>query len=116
MQINSSFLGCPLTWRRALCAQAAAASSTPRGTRILAEAGRFDTLGFSPAHQLQVDVLGSSGLLLSRDWPRPEEPDPVGLVWHAWAGALLEGQGEHKVKVSMGGVVVGPTHGKEYYW
>ena len=31
----------------------------------------------------------------------------LGLVWHAWAGALLEGQGEHKVKVSMGGVVVG---------
>ena len=63
-----------LTWRRALRAQGAAASSTPRGTRILAEAGRFDTLGFSPAHQLQVDVLGSSGLLFTRGWPRPEEP------------------------------------------
>ena len=85
MRTNSSLLGCPLTWRRALHAQAAAASSTPRGTRILAEAGRFDTLGFSPAHQLQVDVLGSSGLLFTRDWHRPEEPDPgPGLACLGW--------------------------------
>jgi len=53
----------PLTWRHVLRAQAAAAGSSLRKPRILAEAGRSDPLGFPPDHQLQAHVIGSPGRL-----------------------------------------------------
>jgi len=60
---NPALVTCPLTRRRVLRAQAAAAGSSLRRPRILAEAGQSDPLGFPPDHQLQAHVIGSPGRL-----------------------------------------------------